>query len=65
MTRGRIADIQRALISEGHNVGTSGADGIIGAGTIRAINEFQAANNLPVDKYINLETLKALGVSAK
>ena len=38
MTRGRIADIQRALINEGHDVGTSGADGVIGAGTIRALS---------------------------
>lgn len=64
MTRGRIADIQRALIAEGHNVGPNGADGVIGSDTIRAINAFQAANNLPVDKYINIDTLKALGVSA-
>jgi len=64
MTRARISDIQRALISEGHNVGPNGADGVIGSDTIRAINEFQAANNLPVDKYINIETLKKLGVSA-
>jgi len=64
MTRGRISDIQRALIREGHNVGSSGADGVIGTDTIRAINAFQAANNLPVDKYINIETLKKLGISA-
>ena len=64
MTTTRIADIQRALINEGHDVGSSGADGVIGQGTIRAINAFQAANNLPVDRYINIETLKALGVSA-
>ena len=65
MTAGRIADIQRALIKEGHNVGPDGADGVIGKDTIKAINEFQAANNLPVDRYINLDTLKALGVSAR
>ncbi len=63
MTTTRISDIQRALINEGHDVGSNGADGVIGEGTIRAINAFQAANNLPVDRYINIETLKALGVS--
>lgn len=63
LTTTRISDIQRALINEGHDVGPNGADGVIGEGTIRAINSFQAANNLPVDRYINIETLKALGVS--
>ena len=65
LTTTRISDIQRALINEGHDVGPNGADGVIGEGTIRAINSFQAANNLPVDRYINIETLKALGVSHK
>ena len=64
MTRSRIADIQRALKDAGHEIGSGGVDGVIGAQTIRAINDFQRANNLPVDKYINLDTLKALGVSA-
>lgn len=65
MTSGRISDIQRALIKEGHNVGPNGADGVIGQDTIKAINAFQAANNLPVDRYINIDTLKALGVSPR
>ena len=65
MTRSRIADLQRALKAEGHDIGPNGADGVIGAQTIEAVNEFQRANNLPVDKYINVATLKALGVSAK
>jgi len=65
MTRGRIADIQRALDAAGHDIGSGGADGVIGAQTIRAINDFQRANDLPVDKYINIETMKALGVSPK
>lgn len=65
MTRGRIADIQRALKEAGYDIGANGADGVIGSQTISAINDFQRANNLPVDKYINLETLKALGVSAQ
>jgi len=61
MTTSRISDIQRALNEAGHDVGTP--DGVIGEQTIRAINDFQRANNLPVDKYINVDTLKALGVS--
>jgi len=63
MTRDRISAIQRALKSKGHNPGP--IDGSIGAQTIRAVNEFQRANKLPVDRYLNLQTVKALGVSAK
>lgn len=62
MTTSRIADIQRALLNAGYDV-PGGADGVIGEGTIRAINAFQADNGLPVDRYINIETLKQLGVS--
>jgi len=65
MTRSRIADLQRALQKAGHDIGSNGADGVIGASTISAVNDFQRANNLPVDRYINIATLKALGVSAK
>jgi len=65
MTRSRIADLQRALEAAGHDIGANGADGVIGVQTIQAVNEFQRANDLPVDKYINIATLKALGVSAK
>jgi len=64
MTRSRIADIQRALKDAGHDIGANGVDGVIGAQTIEAVNAFQRANDLPVDKYINIDTLKALGVSA-
>jgi len=65
MTRSRIADLQRALQKAGHDIGANGVDGVIGAQTIAAVNDFQRANNLPVDRYINVATLKALGVSAK
>ena len=64
MTRDRIADLQRALQSAGYDIGPRGVDGVIGKQTIEAVNAFQRANNLPVDRYINLQTLKALGVSA-
>lgn len=64
MTRSRIADIQRALQAAGHDIGANGVDGVIGSQTIEAVNAFQRANGLPVDKYINVATLKALGVSA-
>ena len=65
MTAGRISSIQSALISAGYDIGPNGADGVIGSDTIKAVNAFQVANNLPVDKYLNIQTLKALGVSPK
>lgn len=63
MTQGRISQIQSALKAKGFNPGS--IDGVIGASTISAINAFQSANKLPVDKYLNVETVKALGVSVK
>lgn len=65
MTRSRITDIQRALKAADYDIGPDGVDGVIGVDTIKAINAFQRANDLPVDRYINVKTLKALGVSPK
>ena len=63
MTQGRISKIQSALKAKGFNPGR--IDGVIGAEIIAAVNAFQSANKLPVDKYLNVETVKALGVSVK
>jgi len=60
MTPGRITAIQRALRKAGYNPGS--VDGVIGASTIQAVNAYQRANNLPVDKYLNMATVRALGV---
>ena len=65
MTISRIADIQQALINRGYDIGPRGADGVIGVETIRAVNAFQRATGLPVDKYLNVETVEALGVSTQ
>lgn len=63
MTRDRITQIQRALDKRGYKPGA--IDGIIGKQTITAVNAFQKDEKLPVDRYLNLDTLKALGVSPK
>jgi peptidoglycan hydrolase-like protein with peptidoglycan-binding domain len=63
MTGTRISQIQMALRDEGFNPGR--IDGVIGSDTVRAINAFQRARGLPVDKYLNVETISALGVSPK
>jgi len=63
MTSGRITKIQQALKAAGHNPGV--IDGVIGADTIRAVNAFQRQKGLPVDRYLNIKTLDALGVSPR
>ena len=63
MTRSRITDIQRALKAKGYNPGP--IDGVVGKQTIKAMNEFQKANKLPVDRYLNVQSIRALGVSEK
>ncbi len=62
-TPGRITRIQQALADKGYSPGP--IDGVVGAQTILAMNEFQKAENLPVDKYLNVETVKALGVTVR
>jgi len=57
----KLRDIQRALLAAGYNPGP--VDGVIRAQTMRAVNDFQSAKGLPVDAYLNLETVKALGVT--
>lgn len=57
----KIMDIQRALRSAGFNPGA--IDGVIRHDTMRAVNQYQQAKGLPVDGFLNLDTVKALGVS--
>jgi len=65
MTQKRIADIQRALQDKGYDIGSRGADGVIGSETMTAVNAFQRDNNLPVDQYLNIKTVRALGISTQ
>lgn len=60
-TPARIAEIQRALHQAGFDPGP--VDGVIRAQTMNAVNRYQQAKGLPVDGYLNLETVKSLGVS--
>jgi peptidoglycan hydrolase-like protein with peptidoglycan-binding domain len=59
----KIREIQEALRSAGYNPGTS--DGVIRQSTMTAVNSYQRAKGLPVDPYLNMATVKALGVEAK
>ena len=57
----KIAEIQRALKAAGFNPGP--LNGILRAQTMKAVNEYQQVNKLPADGFLNLDTVKALGVS--
>ena len=55
-----VKRLQRALISAGYNVGSSGADGDFGKGTEYAVKSFQKDNRLDVDGIVGPNTWKAL-----
>lgn len=59
----RVAKIQTALKSAGFDPGP--IDGDVGASTMRAVNAFQQSKGLPVDRYLNVDTVRALGVSTQ
>lgn len=59
----RISSIQSALKTAGFNPGP--IDGNLGVSTMRAVNAFQRSEGLPVDEYLNVSTVKALGVATK
>ena len=63
MTTDRISAIQQALADQGYDPGP--IDGVIGTQTIAAVNQFQRDKSLPVDRYLNIDTLNALGVSPR
>lgn len=60
MNADMIRQIQSALQQRGFNPGA--IDGVLGRQTMEAVNAYQRANNLPVDRYLNIETISHLGV---
>lgn len=60
-TPSKIMQIQRALLASGYSPGR--IDGVIRGNTMKAVNAYQKAKGLPVDGFLNLETVKALGIS--
>ncbi|MBT8229090.1 MAG: peptidoglycan-binding protein, partial [Bacteroidia bacterium] len=48
-------------IERGYNVGSAGADNVMGAATKSALVKFQKDNGLPVGQ-LDFETLRALGI---
>ncbi len=61
-TPAKIMEIQRALSAAGYNPGP--VNGVLRESTMRAVNGYQQSKGLPVDGFLNLETVKSLGVSA-
>lgn len=59
-TPGVVREIQSALKSAGFNPGP--IDGVIGAQTRTALGQYQRKNGLPVDRYLNMQTLRSLGI---
>jgi hypothetical protein len=60
MTPGLVQRVQRALQSQGFDPGP--IDGVIGRRTVAALNRFQQARGLPVDSYLNIQSVQALGI---
>ncbi len=58
-------EIQNALMKAGYNIGTSGADGIMGRDTINALTKFQLNSKLNIQYpgTVGPITLKALGLT--
>ena len=59
-TKERVQRIQQALLDKGFDPGP--IDGDVGSRTMAAINAYQRAQGLPVDEYLNIETVRSLGV---
>ncbi|MDR1728602.1 MAG: peptidoglycan-binding protein [Acidobacteriota bacterium] len=60
-TPAKIREIQTALRAAGFDPGA--IDGTLRAATMSAVRRYQQAKGLPVDGYLNLDTVKSLGVS--
>lgn len=56
-----IQSIQQSLEDKGFDPGA--IDGVVGEQTTRAVKAFQSANDLPTDEYLNMETVRALGLT--
>ncbi|HMV79878.1 MAG TPA: peptidoglycan-binding domain-containing protein [Leptospiraceae bacterium] len=64
-TKETVKSLQDKLKSAGFSPGNT--DGNLDEDTMKALNEYQSKNRLPVDKnnYINMESLKKLGVKVQ
>ena len=61
LTKGKVKEIHGALQRAGYNPGQY--NGTVTARMMDAVNGYQRAKGLPVDKFLNIDTVRALGVS--
>lgn len=59
----KLSSIESALSTAGYNPGN--VDGVVDGNTLTAIRDYQTAKGLPLDRgrYINVETVKSLGLT--
>lgn len=62
-TEAKVTEIQQALKARGYYAGE--VDGKLGPQTLNAVQAFEKDNGLPVDRFLNIDTVTALGVSPK
>ena len=55
-----VRKLQNSLVSAGYNVGSTGADGIYGPATQRAVRQYQKDMGLQVDGIAGAQTLGKL-----
>ncbi len=62
-TPAKMQEIENALSAAGQNPGN--VDGVVDSNTLTAIQSYQSTKGLPVDRgrYINIQTVKALGIA--
>lgn len=62
-TPAKLQEIEAALSASGQNPGA--VDGVVDSNTLTALQSYQSAKGLPVDRgrYINIDTVKALGIA--
>ena len=60
MKNHHVKMLQTLLIANGHNCGSSGADGDFGSGTLSALKSFQKEKNLKVDGICDADDWTAL-----
>ncbi len=62
-TPAKLQEIESALSTAGQNPGV--VDGVVDSNTLSALQAYQTAKGLPVDhgRYINIDTVKSLGVA--
>lgn len=60
-SKGTLAKtVQAMLICKGYFIGNSGADGVVGAGTVTAIKDFQRKSGVTVDGKVGKDTASVL-----